>query len=133
MSTKKVTKANRYNELIELLHRCEEEGMLTAEEHETYTTFLSHEVDLLSKKNATTGERKLTKQQESNVTLKTMLYDLIVADGKQTISQLMPKLTSTEEITHGRVTQLLTQLRNEGKILREKKGKETFYSAVVEG
>lgn len=104
-----------------------EKGSVTNEE---MLKFLEHEMELLAKKNTSTGERKLTTQQKSNVDLKAMIHDFLVVDGKQTISQLMPKLTSTEEITHGRVTALLTQLKNEGKVIREKKGKDTFFSVA---
>lgn len=129
---KKITKTDRFEQISELLCRCAKEGMLTEVEHKELADFVAHEKELLSKKNSS-GERKPTVQQKSNADLKSMIHDFLVVDGKQTISDLMPKLTSTEEITHGRVTALLTQLRNEGKVEREKKGSKTYFSAVTEG
>ena len=126
----KITKTDRFNKILSLMERCAEDGLLTEAEHKEYADFIGHEIALLAKKSASTGERKPTAQQKSNAELKQMIYDFIVVDGKTTIAQLMPKLTSSAEITHGRVTALLTQLKHEGKIAHSKKGKDTFFSPV---
>lgn len=118
----KVTKNERYEQLL---------AIEAVAQNEELAAFIRHEQELLAKKNSN-GEKKLTKKQEGNADLKEMIYVSLSADGQQTISQLIPKLTSNEEITHGRVVALLTQLRNENRIVREKRGKETYYK-VVEG
>ena len=118
----KVTKNERYAQLL---------AIEAVAQNAELVAFIEHEQELLAKKNAN-GERKMTKKQEGNADLKEMIYASLSADGRQTISQLIPKLNSDEEITHGRVVALLTQLRNENRIVREKCGKETYYK-VVEG
>ena len=118
----KVTKNERYAQLL---------AIEAVAQNAELVAFIEHEQELLAKKNVN-GERKMTKKQEGNAGLKEMIYASLSADGRQTISQLIPKLNSNEEITHGRVVALLTQLRNENRIVREKCGKET-YEKVVDG
>ena len=131
----KITKTDRFAMIIAHIEASEVEAFKLTKGESTLSVTkdemvkaLQHEIGLLAKKNTSTGERKLTTQQKSNVELKQMIHDFLVVDGKQTISQLMPKLTSSEEITHGRVTALLSQLCQAGMVVREKKGKDTFFS-----
>ena len=135
MVTKKVTKNERYEMLIAYIEASETQTFELVEGEKTLRVSkeemieaLRHEQELLTRKNAN-GEKKLTPQQESNADLKEQLYNAIAVNGRQTISQLIPQLTSDAEITHGRIVSLLTQLRNENRVEREKKGKETYYFA----
>ena len=121
MATKKVTKNERYEQLL---------AIPAVAENEALVAFIQHEQELLNRKNAN-GEKKLTTQQTENANLKEQIVDVLTAYGRQTISQLIPQLNAEGAITHGRVVALLTQLRNEARIVREKIGKETFYK--VEG
>lgn len=121
MATKKVTKNERYAQLL---------AIEAVAQNAELVAFIEHEQELLARKNVANGEKKLTTQQTENANLKEQIYALLVANGKQTISQLVPQLNAEGEITHGRVVALLTQLRNENLIEREKKGKETYYKGV---
>lgn len=135
----KITKTDRFAMLIKLVEDSGVESFNLTKGESTLSVTkdemveaLKREIGLLARKNTSSGEKKLTAQQKSNVDLKEMIHDFLAVDGKQTISQLMPKLTSSEEITHGRVTALLSQLCKAGMVVREKKGKDTFFS-VAEG
>lgn len=121
MATKKVTKNERYEQLL---------AISAVAENEALVAFIKHEQELLNRKNTTNGEKKLTTQQTENLSLKEQIVDVLTANGKQTISQLIPHLNAEGAITHGRVVSLLTQLRNENLVEREKKGKETYFKAV---
>ena len=122
MATKKVTKNERYEQLL---------AIPAVAENEALVAFIQHEQELLNRKNTPNGEKKLTPQQTENANLKEQIVDVLTAYGRQTISQLIPQLNAEGAITHGRVVALLTQLRNENRLVREKIGKETFYK--VEG
>ena len=133
----KTTKTDRFAMLINHIENSEVETFELTKDESTISVTkdemikaLQHEISLLAKKNTSSGEKKLTKHQESNVDLKAQIFDVIVLGGKQTYPQVYAQLTSNEEITTGRVTALLTQLYHEGKITRTKKGKDTFYEAV---
>ena len=133
----KITKTDRFTMLIAHIEASEVEAFKLTKGESTLSVTkdemveaLRHEMELLAKKNASSGEKKLTKRQESNADLKAQIFDVIVLGGKQTYPQVYAQLTSNEEITTGRVTALLTQLVNEGKIARTKKGKDTFYETV---
>ena len=133
----KITKTDRFAMLIAHIEASKVEAFKLTRGESTLSVTkdemveaLRHEMELLAKKNASSGEKKLTKHQESNVDLKAMIYDVIAVGGKQAYPQVYAQLTSDEEITTGRVTALLTQLYNEGKISRTKKGKDTFYEVV---
>lgn len=121
MATKKVTKNERYEQLL---------AIPAVAENEALVAFIKHEQELLNRKNTTNGEKKLTTQQTENLNLKEQIVDVLTANGKQTISQLIPQLNAEGDITHGRVVALLTQLRNENLVEREKVGKETYFKVV---
>ena len=122
MATKKVTKNERYEQLL---------AIPAVAENEALVAFIQHERELLNRKNtAKDGEKKLTPQQTENLNIKEQIVNVLTVRGKQTISQLIPQLNAEGEITHGRIVALLTQLRNENLIEREKKGKETYYKGV---
>lgn len=120
MATKKVTKNERYAQLL---------AIEAVAQNAELVAFIEHEQELLARKN-TNGERKLTAQQTENANLKEQIVNALTAYGSQTIAQLTPRLTAEGEITHGRIVALLTQLRNENRIEREKRGKETYYKGV---
>ena len=121
MATKKVTKNERYAQLL---------AIEAVAQNAELVAFIQHEQELLNRKNAPNAEKKLTPQQTENANLKEQIVDVLTAYGRQTISQLIPQLNAEGEITHGRIVALLTQLRNEGRIVREKIGKETYYKGV---
>jgi hypothetical protein len=121
MATKKVTKNERYEQLL---------AIPAVAENEALVAFIKHEQELLNRKNTSNGEKKLTTQQTENLNLKEQIVDVLTANGKQTISQLIPQLNAEGAITHGRVVALLTQLRNENLVEREKVGKETYFKVV---
>lgn len=122
MATKKVTKNERYEQLL---------AIEAVAQNEALVEFIRHEQELLNRKNTPNGEKKLTTQQTENLNLKEQIVNALTIRGKQTISQLVPQLNAEGEITHGRIVALLTQLRNENRLVREKVGKETYYK--VEG
>lgn len=122
MATKKVTKNERYAQLL---------AIEAVAQNAELVAFIEHEQELLNRKNTPNGEKKLTPQQTENANLKEQIITVLTAYGKQTISQLIPQLNAEGAITHGRIVALLTQLRNENRLVREKVGKETYYK--VEG
>lgn len=92
--------------------------------------FCNHEVDLLNRKG---GTRKPSKNQVANIAFKeTILNILTEADRPLTVSEVMGHV-GVEGLTNQRVSALLTQLKNEGKVVRtEVKRKAYFEIANVE-
>lgn len=92
--------------------------------------FCNHEVDLLNRKG---GTRKPSKNQLANATYKKAILDILVeTDRPLTVSEVMGHV-GVEGLTNQRVSALLTQLKNEGKVVRtEVKRKAYFEIATVE-
>lgn len=92
--------------------------------------FCNHEIDLLNKKG---GTRKPSKNQVANITYKETICTILTeADRPLTVSEILEQLNVTG-LTNQRVSALLTQLKNEGKVVRtEVKRKAYFEINTVE-
>lgn len=121
MATKKnPTKNERYEELLAIPAVATNEGLVK---------FIKHEQELLARKSTSkSGEKKLTPRQQENVTLRETILGLLGAsENPLTITDLLGSLPKTEEMTHGRVSALLSQLAKGGEVKRSKnKGKTLF-------
>ena len=93
--------------------------------------FCNHEITLLAKK--ASGVRKPSKNQVENIGIKEAICAILTdADRPMTVSEIMTH-ASVEGLTNQRVSALLTQLKNEGKVVRtEVKRKAYFEIATVE-
>ena len=126
-STKKPTKKQTFNAIISQYNLSEE-----------HKAFLLHEIELLEKKNSSTGDKKLTPIQVANNALKTDILEYMATHptiGK-TCSMLIKEVPSLNELSNQKVTALMRALIDEGKVEKRTEKKATvFYitaSAVIE-
>ena len=111
MADAKVTKRDRIEALIGIVSDIEGAGDLV--------DFLVHELELLEKRNARKGP---TKVQEANAELKVRIVEAI---GGSTVSA--GEVAEAFGVSSQKATALLTQLKDEGVIVRtEDKGKAFF-------
>ena len=121
MSTisRKPTKRDRFNTLL---------AIPAVAENADLVEFINHEIELLDKKNA--AERKPTPKQVENAGFKAEIVAFMEPDTLYTSADLtksVPALTAAG-ISGSRVTAMLTQLVNEGKLVRTEEKRKGFYS-----
>lgn len=118
-NTKKMTKRDYYNQLLAL---DEVKG------NENLVKFIEHELELLAKKNAS-GEGKMTATQIANEGIKSEILECMANEPNRlfTISEMMKLFPCCAELSNQRVSALVRQLREDGKVERlEEKRKAVF-------
>ena len=117
--TRKPTKRDRFNALL---------AIPAVAENADLVDFINHEIELLDKKN--TAERKPTAKQVENAGFKSDILDWM-EDGMQyacaDIAKGVPALVDAG-ISANRVTAMLTQLVNDGKVVRTTDKRKSYYS-----
>ena len=88
----KMTLRDYYNELSALVSASAENGSISTAKANELTAFINGRIDILAKKNATTGERKPTKTQVANQKLAQTILDVMEKDTCYTISQILKRL-----------------------------------------
>jgi hypothetical protein len=88
----KMTLRDYYNELSALVSASAENGSISTAKATELTAFINGRIDILAKKNATTGERKPTKNQIANQKLAQTILDVMEENTAYTISQILKML-----------------------------------------
>ena len=119
-SIKKITKRDRFNQLLELDAVQADVGLVE---------FINHEIELLDNKSAKAknGERKLTKAQLENVAIANVLAESM-EDGKYyTITDMIKNIECCAELTNQKTTAIVNRLIADGVVTRtEDKGRAYF-------
>lgn len=103
---KKTTKMDNFNALLKLNE---------VQANPDLVAFVKHEIDLLAKKNS--GEKKPTKTQEANEVLKQDILEALT-ETPVSVSDLIKTVPSLAELSNQKVSALVRQLVNEGKVVR---------------
>lgn len=119
-NTNRITKKDRYNELL---------AIEAVKANPDLVAFIEHEMELLARKNATpSGERKPTKTQIANEGIKAEILETLndCTEGV-TCSELLKLNPALAEYSSQKIVALIRQLVAEGKASREVvKGKAYF-------
>jgi energy-coupling factor transporter ATP-binding protein EcfA2 len=116
----KVTKKERFAQLMAIVNASQVEN--SAE----LVAFIEHEVELLNKKNSRSG--KPTARQVENEQIKATILSVMERVGKpMTITQLLAEIGNSE-LSNQRVSALVTQLKDDFKVIRTVEKKVAFYS-----
>ena len=102
------------------------EGSVSAEVLEK----LSNIKASIDKKNS--AERKPTATQTENVGLKNAIVEGMEVGKAYTISDLMKSVPALADLTNQRVSALVRQLKDEGKVTREEIKRKAYFTKVVE-
>jgi hypothetical protein len=106
----KMTLRDSYNELSALVNLAVENGLITSAKANEHITFINGRLDILAKKNATTGDRKMTKEQIANEALRVTLLERMALGTIYTATELiklLPKDSNGEPLSLPKVTSLL--------------------------
>ena len=119
MSNTRITKKDRFNQLL---------SIAAVAENADLVAFINHEVELLERKNASaSGTRKPTKTQIANEGIKADIVAQMSEGKSYLISDMIKAFPSISEYPSQKIVALVRQLVSEGKVTREVvKGKAYF-------
>ena len=118
-SNRKPTKRDRFNALLAIPAVAKDVELVE---------FINHEIELLDKKN--TAERKPTAKQVENAGFKADILAWMEPDTKYLSADVAKGVPSiiAAGISPNRVTAMLTQLVNDGAIIRTEDKRKSYYS-----
>ena len=91
--------------------------------------FVEHELELLAKKNS--GEKKPTAQQVANESLKQTIIEVLTDNGGlMTVTDVQKSCEELSVLSNQRVSALLRQLKDDGKVERVEDKRKAFFKAV---
>lgn len=125
--TAKITKAMKFADTISILNG---ETPANGCSVEMCVEALLHEIELLAKKNA--SDRKPTAAQQANEELKNVLVDFLNAHPNElfTATDLMKKVPEFAELSNQKITSMVSQLSEQGKIVRTYEKRKAYFSAI---
>ena len=118
-SNRKPTKRDRFNALLAIPAVAKDAELIE---------FINHEIELLDKKN--TAERKPTAKQVENAGFKADILAWMEPDTKYLSADVAKGVPSiiAAGISPNRVTAMLTQLVNDGAVIRIEDKRKSYYS-----
>ena len=120
MTNKKVTKREKF-EMLKAMAEVKANPMLME--------FIDHELELLAKKNA--SEKKPTAQQVANEGLKQTIVDALIENGGlMTVTDVQKSCEELSELSNQRISALLRQLKDDGKVERVEDKRKAYFKAV---
>ena len=126
MEKKKLVKRDYFNALLSHVNETgfATENITTAE----FEKFLSNELDLLAKKNAT--ERKPTAKDMEKVAIAHEAYDLMEKDTLYTVSQILKLTPSMADFTNQRAYGIVKVMMAEGLVKNTKDKNKSYFSKI---
>ena len=90
--------------------------------------FIDHEVELLTKKNS--AEKKPTAQQVANAGIATAIVEGMEPNRLYTVTEVIKSIPQCADLTNQRVSALLRQLVEAGKVKRTEDKRKAYFSLV---
>ena len=123
MTTKKITKKEMFNEIIKMMN-----GEQMSVSAQAVIDFANHEIELLNKKSSSSSGKPTKTQLENEGYKEVILEALATADKPMTISEIMEYADGLAGLKNQRVSALMTQLKNAGKVIRTEEKKKAYFS-----
>ena len=115
----KLTKAQKFA-MLRAIPAVAENAMLVE--------FIDHEVELLTKKNS--AEKKPTAQQVANESIATAIIEGMEPNRLYTVTEVIKSIPQCADLTNQRVSALLRQLVEAGKVKRTEDKRKAYFSLV---
>ena len=115
MTNKKMTKRDYFNDILSKYPLTEAEQ-----------AFIKHELELLEKKNS--SEKKPTVQQVANDGIKADIVETMEPNRLYTITEIQKCVPACADLSNQRVSALVRQLKDEGKIVRTEDKRKAYFS-----
>ena len=120
MTNMKITKGERFESLLTIPAVQADQGLVD---------FINHELELLAKKN--TSEKKPTAVQVANEGLKQTIMDVLTENGGlMTVTDVQKSCDALAELSNQRISALLRQMRDDGKVERVEEKRKAYFKAV---
>ena len=115
--TKKMTKRDYYNALLNIAE---------VKANDELVKFIEHELELLAKKNS--SEKKPTAVQMANEGIKSVIVETLAENGKMmTISEMQKVNAELGEMSNQRISALVRQLMNDEKVVRVEEKRKAYF------
>ena len=115
--TKKMTKRDYYNALLNIAE---------VKANDELVKFIEHELELLAKKNS--SEKKPTAVQIANEGIKSVILETLAENGKMmTISEMQKVNAELGEMSNQRISALVRQLMNDEKVVRVEEKRKAYF------
>jgi hypothetical protein len=118
MTTKKITKAQKFEMLLNLP---------AVQADEMLTEFIEHELELLAKKNS--SEKKPTAQQTANATIVNAIVEGMERNRLYTITDLIKEIPECADLTNQRVSALVRGVLDT-KIERVEEKRKAYFRVI---
>lgn len=116
-TTKKITKRDNFNALL---------AIPAVAENAQLVSFIEHEIELLDKKNS--ADKKPTAQQVANKgVMEAIMQVLSENGGLMTVTDVQKSNTALAELSNQRISALLRQLKDEGKVERVEDKRKAYF------
>lgn len=120
MAEKKITKRESFTEIKGILEELGKERLVKV---------MEHELELLAKKNS--AEKKPTAVQVENEGIKSVILEVLMDSGKMmTISEIQKANAELGEMSNQRISALVRQLKEDGKVERIEDKRKAYFKAV---
>ena len=119
-TNKKITKAQKFA-MLRAIPAVAENPMLVE--------FIDHEVELLSKKNS--ADKKPTAQQTANAGIQSAIVEGMEVNRLYTVTDIIKEIPECADLTNQRVSALLRQLVDGGKVKRTEDKRRAYFSLIV--
>ena len=116
MENKKMTKRDYFNALL---------NVEEVKENPAMVTFIEHELELLSKKNA--SDRKPTATQTENEVIKAAIVAGMTENRLYTVTEIIKEIPACNELANQKVSALFRQLVAENKVDRLEEKKKAYF------
>ena len=117
MTTKKITKRDRFNALL---------AIPAVQADPDLVDFIEHELELLAKKNS--ADKKPTAQQTANEGIKAAIVEAMEPNHLYTVTELQKSVEACADLSNQRVSALLRQLKDEGAVIRTEDKRKAYFS-----
>ena len=117
MTTKKITKRDRFNALL---------NMAEVKANPDMVAFIEHELELLAKKNS--ADKKPTAQQTANEGIKSAILEGMEDNRLYTVTELQKSIPDCAELSNQRVSALLRQMKDDGLVVRTEDKRKAYFS-----
>ena len=94
--------------------------------NEVLRDFIAHEMELLEKKNS--APKKPTSAQIANEAIKTAIVDGMEANRYYSVTEIIKEIPECADLTNQRVSALLRQLKEDGKVVRTEEKRKAYFS-----
>ena len=116
MENKKMTKRDYFNALL---------NVEEVKANSAMATFIEHELELLSKKNA--SDRKPTATQKENEAIKVAILAGMTENHLYTVTEIIKEIPACNELANQKVSALFRQLVAENKVDRIEEKKKAYF------